>query len=97
MTQAARDLIEGVDVLLHDAQFLESERRLADDYGHATVEESITLAEKAGVGQLVLFHHSPVRTDDQLDRILDLLDSTVPVVVAREGMRIRVGTGDQQA
>jgi ribonuclease BN (tRNA processing enzyme) len=98
MTQAARDLIEGVDVLLHDAQFLESERRLADDDGLATVEESITLAEKAGVGQLVLFHHSPVRTDDQLDRILDLLDSTVPVVVAREGMRIPVGwLGDQPA
>ncbi len=98
MTQAARDLIEGVDVLLHDAQFLESERRLADDYGHATVEESITLAEKAGVGRLVLFHHSPVRTDNQLDRLLDLLDSTVPVVVAREGMRIPVGSaGDQQA
>lgn len=98
MTQAARELIEGVDVLLHDAQFLESERRLADDYGHATVEESITLAEKAGVGRLVLFHHSPVRTDDQLDRLLDLLDSTVPVVVAREGMRIPVGSaGDQQA
>src|SRR5689334_3651655 len=37
MTPAARALVEGVDVLLHDAQFTETERRLADDYGHATV------------------------------------------------------------
>jgi phosphoribosyl 1,2-cyclic phosphodiesterase len=91
LSPAAWDLIEGVDVLLHDAQFTETERRLADDYGHATVEETVVLAAKAGVGQLVLFHHSPVRTDDQLDRILDLVDLPLPVVVAREGMRIAVG------
>ncbi len=85
------DLIEGVDVLLHDAQFTETERRLADDYGHATVEETVVLAAKANVGLLVLFHHSPVRTDDQLDRILDSVESPLSIVVAREGMRIAVG------
>jgi phosphoribosyl 1,2-cyclic phosphodiesterase len=91
MTDAARDLIEGVDVLLHDAQFIEPERKLAEDYGHATVEETVALAGKAGVGLLVLFHHSPVRTDSQLDRILDVVDPPLPVVVAKEGMRIPVG------
>jgi ribonuclease BN (tRNA processing enzyme) len=91
MTPAARALIEEVDVLLHDAQFLESERALADAYGHATVEETVTLAANAGVRQLVLFHHSPVRTDDQLDRILDGVASPLPIVVAREGMRIPIG------
>jgi ribonuclease BN (tRNA processing enzyme) len=90
MTAAAWSLIEGVDLLLHDSQFVESERSLADDYGHATVEETIALAAKAGVGALVLFHHSPVRTDSQLDRILEVADSPVPVVVAKEGMRIPV-------
>jgi phosphoribosyl 1,2-cyclic phosphodiesterase len=91
MTREARSLLDGVDVLLHDAQFTEAERRLADDYGHATVEETIALAGEAGVGRLVLFHHSPVRTDDQLDRIVDGLETRVPLVVAREGMRITVG------
>jgi len=86
------ELIDGVDVLLHDAQFTEAERRLADDYGHATVDETVALAAKAGVGLLVLFHHSPVRTDDQLDHILDMVESPVPVVLAREGTRIDVAS-----
>jgi phosphoribosyl 1,2-cyclic phosphodiesterase len=97
MTAAARDLVDGVDVLLHDAQFTEPERRLADDYGHATVQDAVALAGSAGVGLLVLFHHSPVRTDDQLDRILDLVESPVPVVVAREGMRVPVGAPDDHS
>ena len=90
MAPPVRALIEGVDVLLHDAQFTEAERRLADDYGHATVEETVALAGEAGVGLLVLFHHSPVRTDDELDRILDGVHSSVPTVVAKEGMHISV-------
>jgi phosphoribosyl 1,2-cyclic phosphodiesterase len=91
VSPAARALIEGVDVLLHDAQFVETERALAEAYGHATVEETVALAADAGVGLLVLFHHSPVRTDDELDRIADPVDSPVPIVVARVGMRVPVG------
>ena len=97
MPPAVRNLIEGVDVLLHDAQFTETERRLADDYGHATVEETVALAGEAGVGRLVLFHHSPVRTDDQLDHILDGVEPPVPTVVAREGMRLPVGVAHDGA
>ena len=93
MTREVGALLEGVDVLLHDAQFTEAERRLADDYGHATVEETIALAGRSGVGLLVLFHHSPVRTDDQLDRIVDGLETDVPILVAREGMRLSVRHG----
>ena len=92
VTEAGRKLIDGVDVLLHDAQFVESERALAEDYGHATVADAIALADDADVGRLVLFHHSPARTDDQLDHIVDSLESRAPLLVAREGMRIPVGT-----
>jgi phosphoribosyl 1,2-cyclic phosphodiesterase len=87
----ARALIEGVDVLLHDAQFIESERAVADDYGHATVDEAIRLATEAGVGQLVLFHHSPTRTDDELDALAATLRSPVPVLLARQGDELQVG------
>ena len=39
----------------------------------------------------MLFHHSPVRTETQLDGLLDEVESSVRIVVAREGMRIPVG------
>ncbi len=95
-------LLEGVDVLLHDAQFLEGERPVAVDYGHATVEDSVKLAHECGAGTLVLFHHSPARTDDALDEIgrwAPGLAGGLPVVVAREGMtldvrRLQGSTGD---
>ena len=64
-----RDLIHDVDVLLHDAQFVESERRLADAYAHSTVDDAVNLAKECGVRHLVLFHHGPARTDDALDAI----------------------------
>ena len=38
--------LDGVDVLIHDAQFLEHERSMADDYGHATIDDAIALAER---------------------------------------------------
>jgi len=86
----ARAMIRGVDVLLHDAQFLEAERSTADIFGHATVDEAIRLATEAGVGTLVLFHHGPARTDDQLDAIAGELDSPVNVLLAAEGQVIDV-------
>ncbi len=62
----AERLVAGVDLLIHDAQFVEAERAVATDYGHATVDDAVALATKAGVGRLALFHHGPDRTDDQV-------------------------------
>lgn len=90
VTDETRELLSGVDVLLHDAQFVEAERAIADEYGHATIDDAIRLADEAAVGTLVLFHHSPTRTDAQLDVLADALRSPVPVVIAREGMTIPI-------
>jgi ribonuclease BN (tRNA processing enzyme) len=87
-------MLAGVDVLLHDAQFLEEERPMAESYGHATVEDSVKLARACDAGSLVLFHHSPVRTDAALDDIAAWapgLDENVEVVVATEGMTLEAG------
>jgi len=88
MSDAAYALVEGVDVLLHDAQFVESERAIAEDYGHSTVDEAIALAGRAGVRTLVLFHHSPVRTDAELDLLGQDLEADLDIVIAREGLTI---------
>jgi phosphoribosyl 1,2-cyclic phosphodiesterase len=86
----ARALIAGVDVMLHDAQFLEGERAVADEYGHSTIDEAIDLATEARVGTLVLFHHSPARTDDQMDALAASTTAPMPLIMAREGETIDV-------
>ena len=43
-----RELVTGVDVLIHDAQFLEAERHVAVAYGHSTIEATLALAERPG-------------------------------------------------
>jgi ribonuclease BN (tRNA processing enzyme) len=86
-------LLTGVDVLVHDAQFLEAERSVAEDYGHATVEDSLKLGRDCDAGTVVLFHHSPMRTDRALDEIAawaPAVDGRRDVVVAQEGMTLDV-------
>jgi phosphoribosyl 1,2-cyclic phosphodiesterase len=91
VSDEVRDLIHDVDVLLHDAQFVEKERALADAYAHSTVDDAIGLARECGVRKLVLFHHGPARTDEALDRIGEGLDPSGSVVVAAQGAVIDAG------
>ena len=87
-TPALMDLLHGVDLLVHDAQFLDGERPIAVDYGHATVQDAIALAVECEARALLLFHHSPSRTDDALDEIASWAVDLAPglrVAVAREG------------
>ena len=74
-----------VDVLIHDAQFLDPEREIADLFGHATVQDAVALAHRVGAGTLVLFHHGPGRTDDALDRIRDEFATLPSTRVAAQG------------
>lgn len=78
--------LDGVDVLIHDAQFLEWERPRARDYGHATVDDAVHLGERAGVRTVVLFHHGPHRTDDALDTMADVVPTELEVLTAHEGL-----------
>jgi phosphoribosyl 1,2-cyclic phosphodiesterase len=93
MSDALHAMLDGVGVLLHDAQFLEGERPVAVDYGHATVQDAVQLGTSCGAHTVVLFHHSPARTDAGLDAIASWAPDLAPglsVVVAREGMTLDV-------
>lgn len=92
---AARALVAGVDVLVHDAQFRDDEADLAHAYGHCTLGEAVRLAVDGAVGELVLFHHAPDRTDAELNVMLDTArsmvgDSGTAVSLATEGRRIGI-------
>jgi phosphoribosyl 1,2-cyclic phosphodiesterase len=94
----------GVDLLVHDSQFVESERAVADLYGHATIDDGIALAQQCGARTLALFHHGPARTDDDVEAIGEAASKQaaskqaasgpgVEVVVAREGAVIELAGG----
>ncbi len=82
---AALDVLRDVDVLIHDAQFLDPEREIADLFGHATVQDAVALADRVEAGTLVLFHHGPGRTDDALDLIKDEFATSPTTLVAAQG------------
>jgi ribonuclease BN (tRNA processing enzyme) len=89
----AMELARGVDVLVHDAQHTAEEFVIKRDWGHSAIEYAVGLGREAGVGKVVLFHHDPPRTDDQLDTLLvaaQALDPSLEVIAAAEGLRLPV-------
>lgn len=90
---AAEDLAAGVDILLHDGQFFDTEQATADAYGHATIRDALGFARRCGARRLVLTHHAPGRTDDQLDTVAkELAGARIELLVeiARQGDILQV-------
>jgi phosphoribosyl 1,2-cyclic phosphodiesterase len=89
--EAVLALSKGVDVLVHGAQYTLNERARAVAFGHATVDYAVALARDAGVGRLVLFHHEPSRTDDEVEALASsLMSPSLPVQAAVEGLEVEV-------
>jgi phosphoribosyl 1,2-cyclic phosphodiesterase len=89
--EAALALATDVDVLVHGGPYRAQELRIADDFGHTTIPYAIGLAERAGAKRLVITHHSPVRTDAQLDEFGEMAAAAdVPVQFASEGLVVSV-------
>ena len=89
---AVLELADGVDVLIHDAQYTAEELPSRAAFGHAAFEYAVALAERSGAGRLVLFHHDPTRDDDALDALLARARAmtSIPVDAAVEGAVIDV-------
>jgi phosphoribosyl 1,2-cyclic phosphodiesterase len=66
LLQHARD----ADILIYDAQYTPEEYEHHRGWGHSTWREAVHLARAANVKQLILFHHDPHRTDQQLEAIV---------------------------
>ncbi len=85
--EAALELAAGCDLLLHDAQLVDEEVPERSRFGHASAGYACGLAARAGVRRLLLFHHDPARTDDEVDAIVASCQGAgLPVAGATEGM-----------
>jgi phosphoribosyl 1,2-cyclic phosphodiesterase len=68
--QKMLQFFQGADVLIHDSQYTEKEYKAGKvGWGHSSYEYAINTAHKAKVKKLVLFHHDPNRTDQQLEEL----------------------------
>lgn len=87
--QSALALARDADVLIHDAQHTAAEFKSRHFLGHAAIEYAVGLADAAGARTLVLFHHDPWRTDDEIDALLAVhAGGKVEVIGAAEGLTI---------
>jgi phosphoribosyl 1,2-cyclic phosphodiesterase len=88
---AARELAAGVDVLMHDSFWYADDFDPAQTYGHAAAEYAIGLAAAAGARRVLLLHHRPDRTDNELEKLAaGLRASPVPVALAADGEVVRL-------
>jgi phosphoribosyl 1,2-cyclic phosphodiesterase len=88
-------LIEGADILIHDAQYTLDDYRKKRGWGHSCYIDTVNTAIDAGVKELYLYHHDPNYSDDVISKISDHCleiikdrNSALKCHIAREGMKL---------
>ncbi len=83
-------LVKDSDYLIYDATYSDEEYERFKGFGHSTWQEGVRLADEAGVGTLVIFHHDPGHDDEWMDRVAEEAEKTRPgTLVAQEGMALK--------
>jgi phosphoribosyl 1,2-cyclic phosphodiesterase len=95
--RALVEFVRGARMLVHDSTYTAEEYERHRGWGHSTYEEAVELALDAGVETLVLFHHKPERTDDEVDQraadcraLVQRRRGTLRIVAAAEGLTLTV-------
>ena len=87
---AALALAAGADALIHDAFLLPQELAAQAFLGHAAADYAVGLGRRAGAGRVILAHHKPDRTDQELDLLAARFRADPDVIVAAEGTVIEL-------
>ncbi len=87
------ELLNGVDVLIHEAQYTAEEYADKIGWGHSSVPNACILAKIAEVGRWIAIHHDPTHSDEFLQDKLNLtrqvlrdLECPIEVVHGYDGM-----------
>lgn len=74
-------LAQGVDLLVHEATFMDDKRENANEFGHSTARQAAEIAVSAGVKKLALTHFSSRYNDERMEELLqeacELFSNTV--------------------
>ena len=63
--------LHGADLLITDTTYSDEEYKGKIGWGHSCVSRVVDMAHAAEVKTLLLFHHDPDQTDDDIDRKLE--------------------------
>lgn len=98
MRDALLARLKGVDTVIYDTHFLPEEYARFPHYGHSTPDQALEICVLAGVRRLVLYHHAPGHTDEQMDQVAQTYlakgaEVGVEVLTSFEGMSLPIGAG----
>jgi phosphoribosyl 1,2-cyclic phosphodiesterase len=93
------EIAADVDLLIHDAQYTDAEYAQHVGWGHSSIQHAVQFAILAQAKRLMLFHHDPAHSDDDLEHhtanAVSLLKPAFPVALAREGETFELATARQ--
>ena len=85
------DLLQGVDLLYHDATYCEGDEELARKYGHSTAAQAAEFAKACSAGKLLLGHFSSrYKTEDCFRECATRYFPDV--ILADEGVTVKITT-----
>jgi phosphoribosyl 1,2-cyclic phosphodiesterase len=89
------EFARGANVLIHDAMYTGAEYMDHRGWGHSSYRDAVDFAIAADVETLVVFHHDPERSDEELQSQLALCEQmvserggSVRIVGAAEGLEL---------
>lgn len=83
------DLLQGVDLIYHDATYCEGDEELACQYTHSTASEAAEFAKKCHAGKLLLGHFSSRYGDETL--LVNRASKHFPhTILADEGLTVGI-------
>lgn len=64
-----KNFVEGANVVIWDGMFTDAELLEKKGWGHSSISQGVFLRKKHSVEKLLITHHTPDRTDEELDHI----------------------------
>ena len=91
-----RAFFRETDLLIHDAQYTREEYLKARiGWGHSSLEDAVETAIASRARRLVLFHHDPERSDEELNRLVveyrrSGREHGLDIDLAKEGLTVTI-------
>ena len=83
------EFCENADILIWDGMYTNEEMTSKKGWGHSTIEQAIYFTKKSSVKKTIICHHSPTRSDDEIDTIRDNLPGK-DIEFGLEGKKFRL-------